>query len=307
MDIDFYKKLWKRIKIDKQAIRSEINNRRKNGEAYVAMATISPILDKDNGEVKFFVGIERDVTKEKQVDKAKTEFVSLASHQLRTPLSAIGWYAEMLLDGDAGKINKEQKLYLEEIYRGNQRMVELVNALLNTSRLELGTFIIEPQETDLKFLAEDVIKEQQPSISAKKLLFKSSFAKNLPKIKVDPKLTRIVFQNLLSNAVKYTPEGGRVELSLNLEKTAISLSVKDTGYGIPKAQQDKIFEKLFRADNVKALDTEGTGLGLYLVKSIIEKSGGRISFESEEGRGTIFEVKIPLSGMKAKAGTKQLS
>jgi len=307
MNSEFYNNFWKTIKVDRRAIRAEVNNRRKNGENYVAAATISPIIDDLTGEVKFFVGIERDITKEKQVDKAKTEFVSLASHQLRTPLSAINWYTEMLLNGDAGKLNSEQKQYLNEIYSGNQRMVDLVNSLLNVSRLELGTFMIEPKETDLVVLAQAVIKELQPTIDLKKIKFKFFAVNNLPTLKVDPKLMTIVFQNLLSNAVKYTPNEGSVSLSLLKEKTGIKIVVTDTGYGIPKHQQDKIFEKLFRADNVKALDTEGTGLGLYLVKSIIDQGGGRLDFKSEENKGSEFSVFLPSSGMKPKEGTKKLS
>jgi signal transduction histidine kinase len=128
MSADIYDKLWKQLKKDKKSFIGEIKNKRKNGELYDVIASISPILDKNN-EVKYFVALERDITKEKAVDRAKSEFVSLASHQLRTPLSTVNWYAEMLLDGDAGKLNATQKDYLEEIEKGNKRMIELVNAL----------------------------------------------------------------------------------------------------------------------------------------------------------------------------------
>ena len=255
------------------------------------------------------VGTILNVDRERAVDQAKTEFVSLASHQLRTPLSAVNWYTEMLMAGDAGKINKEQKKYLDEIYAGNQRMVELVNALLNVSRLELGTLVAEPVLTDLAKRADDVIKEQQSAIIARKTKFKAELAKDIPFVFLDPKLIRMVFQNLLSNAIKYTPEEGSVLFSLKLseDKQSVHVTVADNGYGITKSQQDRVFTKLFRADNVREKDTEGTGLGLYIVKSVVEHSGGAIRFESEENKGTIFYVTFPIKGMKKKEGTKAIT
>lgn len=256
------------------------------------------ILDKKTiGTIKVF----RDITYEREIDKAKTEFVSLASHQLRTPLSTVNWYAEMLLEGDVGKLNDQQQKYLDEVYRSNQRMVELVNALLDVASLELGTFIIEPEPTDVCALTENVINEQKPQIDARKLQFSFSCAKSISLMQADPRLLRMVMQNILSNAVKYTPEGGKIDFAITLaDKKNILLKVSDTGYGIPKNQQGQIFTKLFRADNVRDKDTDGTGLGLYIVKSIVENSGGTIWFTSEggtENSGTTFFVALPLDGV----------
>ncbi len=269
----------------------------------------SSVMVKDkNGRPISCVVIFEDITKEKQIDKAKTEFVSLASHQLRTPLSTVNWYTEMLLAGDAGKINKKQKKYLDEIYTGNQRMVELVNDLLDVSRLELGTFSVDTEPTDIVKLAQDVMKEQNPQITERKIKLTSDFAKDIPIMQADQKLLRIVFQNLLSNAVKYTPEGGSIKfgISLDKEKHHVNIQVADTGYGIPKNHRDKIFTKLFRADNVREKDTKGTGLGLYIVKSIIDLTEGTIRFESEENKGTTFYVSLPIEGMKKRGVTKAL-
>ncbi|MEK7575449.1 MAG: ATP-binding protein [Patescibacteria group bacterium] len=253
-----------------------------------------------NGKVIGTIKIFRDITSEREVDKAKTEFVSLASHQLRTPLSAVSWYAEMLLAGDVGDLNEKQKKYLDEVYRSNQRMVELVNALLDVSSLELGTFLIEPEAIDLSKLVQSVIDEQKSQISAKQISFSFLFEKSMSKMRADPKHIRMVVQNILSNAVKYTHEGGRIKLSISVfEKKNVLIKLSDTGYGIPKNQQDKIFTKLFRADNVRDKDTDGTGLGLYIVKSIVENSGGKVWFESlggKENKGTTFYVKLPLNG-----------
>ncbi|MFA5163295.1 MAG: ATP-binding protein [Patescibacteria group bacterium] len=291
--------------VHKKPFVGELKNHRKNGELYDSYVTISPVLNK-NKEVEFLISVARDITQEKNIDRAKTEFVSLASHQLRTPLSSINWYAEMLLDGDAGKLNKEQKNFVEAIYKGNQRMVELVNALLNVSRIELGTFAVEPVPTDFKAVAQSVLEELKPMISNKKLKIEFTSDSKLGLIPADPKLIRIVFQNLLSNAAKYTPDKGLIKIKIYPEGQNLMISVQDNGYGIPKEQQAKIFDKLFRADNVKEKDTEGTGLGLYIVKSIIEGSQGNVRFESEEDKGTTFFVSLPLKGMIKKTGTKTI-
>lgn len=333
MPTEYYKILWRTIKEEKVPFISQLKNKRKGGEEYDAEIKISPILD-DKGNVVFFVGVERDITHEKQVDRAKTEFVSLASHQLRTPLSAINWYTEMLLDGDAGKLNKEQKKYTTEIYLASQRMVELVNSFLNVSRMELGTLIIEPEDVEIDKIAESVLGELQPQVSEKKLILTEAIAKDLPKLKADPKLVRMILQNLLSNSVKYTPTQGNIDLEIGIIKKgrliggvkagedSVYFKVVDTGYGIPVAQRDKIFTKLFRADNVRQLVIEGTGLGLYIVKSIVEEAKGKVWFVSpfvekitpakkpakRSGLpGTAFYVLLPVKGMASKQGTKKLA
>jgi PAS domain S-box-containing protein len=251
------------------------------------------------GEIIGVVETFRDITKEKEIDKAKTEFVSLASHQLRTPLSTINWYTEMLLSGDVGKLNSEQERYLDEINRGNQRMIGLVNALLSVSRMDLGTFVLEPEPTNVAELVRGVVSEHKPEIDRKGITLFPILGTNIPLIQADPKLLRMVVENLLSNAVKYTPEKGKIELTLALgnDKKMLLFKISDTGYGIPKNQQDKIFTKLFRADNVREKDTEGTGLGLYIVKAIMDNSGGKVWFESVEEKGATFFVEVPCNAV----------
>ena len=269
---------------------------KKDNTVFPLSIMVTPVMlnKKVIGTIKVF----RDITNERQIDKAKTEFVSLASHQLRTPLSTVNWYAEMLLAGDVGELNNKQQKYLEEVYHSNQRMVELVNALLDVSRLELGTFTMDPKPTDISELTQNVIDEQKPQINEKGINFLFSSEK-IPLINADPKLLRMVVQNILSNAVKYTPKNGKIKMFISLEnKENVLLKISDTGYGIPKNQHSKIFTKLFRADNVRDKDTDGTGLGLYIVKSIVENSGGEIWFESpRENHGTKFFVSFPIKGM----------
>lgn len=270
---------------------------RNDGRRIPVADSAAPVRGPD-GTVLGCVVVFRDVTHEQEVDRAKSEFVSLTSHQLRTPLTTISWYVEMLLDGKAGPVSEPQKKYLNEVARGTKRMVELVGAFLDVSRLELGTFVFEAGETDVRACVQTVLDDLRPQMEAKSLVFKETYASHLPPVTVDPKLLRVVLQNVLANAVKYTPDEGRITLSVTWEKKRgnVVITVTDTGYGIPKDQQDKIFMKLFRADNVRQMDAEGTGLGLYIAKAIVDRSGGTIRFESEENKGTTFFITLPVSG-----------
>ena len=175
-------------------------------------------------------------------------------------------------------------------------MVSLVNALLSVSRMDLGTFVFEPEPTDIVALVQNVIDEQRFHVDSKKITLTTTVEHSMPLIQADAKLLSMVVQNLLSNSVKYTPLKGTVDISLRIlpDHQTLLLTIKDSGYGIPENQQSKIFTKLFRADNVREKDTEGTGLGLYIAKSIVDSSGGKIWFESTEGTGTIFYVELPL-------------
>lgn len=270
-------------------------------KAYTAEISLSPVVEE--GKTLFFAVIAGDVTERKEIDRAKTEFVSLASHQLRTPLSAIRWYTEMLKEGMGGTITSTQKSYLEEVYRANLRMIELVNSLLNVSRIDMGTVQSEPEKITIPPVVKSVLGELRPQITEKKLSVREIYAPDLPEQWFDPKQMRMIFQNLISNAVKYTPEGGRVEVTVRPEGKHVFFSVSDSGIGIPKEQQPQIFNKLFRADNAREIDTTGTGLGLYIIKSIIEKEGGSLRFESEPGTGTTFYGILPIRKEKPSEDT----
>lgn len=265
---------------------------RKDGTSFPAVLTIAPIVV--GSELFGAVEVFRDITKEKELDRVKSEFISIASHQLRTPLTAIKGYSGMLLEGAGGELGGKQREYIEEIKHGNDRMLELISALLDVSRIELGVFQAEPELVNFEDTARSVLKDLAISIENKKLKVKLVFEENLPLVNADPQHVRMIFQNLLSNAVKYTPPDGSVILSIKKQDRNILVVVEDTGFGIPKDDQARIFMKMFRADNVREKDPDGTGLGLYIVKSIVEKSGGNIRFESEENKGTAFYVAIPL-------------
>ena len=277
---------------------------RKNKTRFPVSIVVTPVIinNKIVGSIELF----RDITEEKKIDKAKSEFVSLASHQLRTPLTTLSWISEILSSGDNGKLNQKQKQYADEIYEASRRMINLVNAMLNVSRLELGTFTIEPKLMDIREIVKSCIKELLPQILKKKIIFREKYDKSTTSIFADPRLLDIVLENLFSNAVKYTPAGGRINFTFGRNKDNLSITVADTGVGIPKSQQDKISTKLFRADNAKLIDPDGTGLGLYIVKEIIDHAGGKIWFESQEGKGTIFHITLPLSGMAKQISKKEL-
>jgi len=234
--------------------------------------------------------MESSLEKSKELDRAKTEFVGLASHQLRTPLTAVAWYAEMLLGKDFGELNEKQEDYLREIYAGNRRMIDLVDDLLNTSRIDMGTLKVKPEPVDPTAVMKNTLNEFLPQINQKKISIEEKYAPNLPRIKADPEHLGIVFQNLISNAAKYTPPKGKIMVEMRRRNAHILVKITDNGWGIPTAQQKRIFTKLFRADNVRKRDTEGTGLGLYIVRAIVKKSGGKIWFESKEGKGTTFYI-----------------
>jgi len=276
------------------------------GASFPVSAIMTSLYNKSHGGGAII--LFRDITREKRADRAKSEFVSLASHQLQTPLASINWYTEMLLGGQAGKLENKQKKYLEQIYRSSKRMVELVNSLLNISRIELGYLAIEPEPADLKEILESVLIELSSQIKAKKLKIEKQIDEDLPTLNLDMRLARVVFQNLVSNAVKYNKDGGVVGVVIKNKGSSILISVSDEGCGIPKEQQFMIFSKLFRADNAREKAPDGNGLGLYIVRSVLEQAGCKIWFESKgENQGVIFFVSVPASGMIKKEGTKKLT
>ncbi len=276
-----------------------------NGEVRHLKAYAQVVRDKSGNALKID-GLNWDITHENEVDRMKTEFISLASHQLRTPLSAMKWFGEMLIKGDAGTLNTEQKAYADNILASNKRMIELVDDLLNISRIESGRIIIDPEPVHLQSMMDEVINEAKIKTNTKKQEIILSVQPNLPEVDLDKKLIREVYANLITNASKYTPDGGVIRISISTKGNDLVSEVNDTGYGIDERDKGKIFTKFFRSQRTSKFDTEGNGLGLYLVKTIIDSSGGKISFESSEGKGTTFTFTLPISGMTKKSGDVSL-
>lgn len=250
-----------------------------------------------------------DVTASEEVDRAKTEFVAITSHQLLTPLTTIRWYAESLLKQEQHQDEERLREYLIQIYKTNQRMIGLVNTMLRVSRVEKEEIRFNLIEVSVQELIDSVLDELSILIQNKdiELVQKIEPVKGL---RVDPEYFRIIVSNLLTNAVKYTPSRGRILIEVSpVEKKVIrgdtgvqefTLTVEDNGCGIPPEQQKNVFTKLFRADNAREVDPEGTGLGLYIVKAIINSVGGQISFESEYNRGSRFTVRMPVDWTTSK-------
>lgn len=277
---------------------------RRDGTKFAVGTTAAPIIA--NGKIVGVIAVFRDISHEKEVDRAKSEFVSLASHQLKTPLSAIKWFAEMLLSGDVGALNDGQKEYVDNINQSNERMITLVNSLLNISRIESGRIIVDPEPTDISKLLTEVTVGLKAKLEEKHVDLVVQVQDGLPMIEVDPKLISQVYVNLLTNAIKYSPASSKVVVSVVKDGDEVLSCVSDRGYGIPKEEQHRLFDKFYRGSNVVKIETDGTGLGLYLVKAIITSSQGRIWYESEEGKGTSFWFALPVSGMIAKEGEVSL-
>jgi len=225
--------------------------------------------------------------------RMRNDFVSFVTHQLRTPLSGIKWMLELAAEaGDAA----EKTSYIQDAHESADRLIGLVNDLLDASRLESGKLRIVLQPVPLRALTDAVMDDVATLVREKGHAVSVESPAGLPDVASDAQLLRQVVMNLLSNAIKYTPPNGRIDIGISQEGRNVRWSIHDSGIGIPRAAAARLFEKFFRADNVHTVDTEGTGLGLYLVRLIVERFGGTIVCESEEGRGTTFTFTLPLTG-----------
>jgi len=239
--------------------------------------------------------ILHDVTKEKLSERMKSEFVTLAAHQLRTPTSAVKWSMRILLDEDLGKLNKEQKKTIEKAYRTNDKAIRLINDLLNVAQIEEGKYLTKLTLSNIEDVIQPIVETYKEKIEEKKLKIEFKKPKGeLSKVMLDREKMRIAIKNIFDNAVRYTPAGGKISISLKGDEKKIEVQIKDTGLGIPKHQQNKVFTKFFRGANIMKIETEGSGLGLYLTKNIIEAHGGMIWFDSEEKKGSTFYFTVPV-------------
>ncbi len=252
----------------------------------------TPMTNPEGTTVK--LAIFRDITERKKTEDAKDEFVSLASHQLRTPLSNIGLSSELLLRGMSGKLDDGQKEYIEEINKATKRMSLLVNNLLNVSRIEMGTFKVKKESIDLIKVLNSSFSEYTALAYEKKLTLQKYSGEDIPLVSIDESSFRIVFDNFLSNAIRYTSSGGRILVEIFKKGKNVVLKVSDTGCGIPERHKNEIFKKSFQAENAKEINTDGAGLGLYIVKEIAVRTGSRVWFESRRGNGTNFFFSIPI-------------
>lgn len=264
----------------------------------------SPIRN-EKQEIIGTVTIFQDITKKHELDQMKDTFLSVAAHQLRTPLGSMRWSIELLLGGDLGKLSKDAMGALQQIYNNSERMILLVDDLLDIARMTENKGREEKRMTDIGMILEEVVKTMHTEAARKKIkiLYKKPQAP-IPNVAVSPKHFYEAIENLFSNALKYNKEHGSITLNLSRDSDRLILSIADTGIGIPKDDQASIFSKFFRAKNAVLKETEGSGLGLSVVKSYLEESGATIRFESIEDVGTTFFIELPIQSLDSKPNTK---
>jgi signal transduction histidine kinase len=235
-----------------------------------------------------------------ELDKAKSDFVSVAAHQLRTPLTGIKWAFTTLLDTDTGPLTDDQKDIVEKGLSSISNTIDLVNDLLNVAHVEEGKTEFTLKRQSIIPIAQKAVADKVFIIEEKKISLTSKIPPEagFPEVNIDGDKIGLVLANMLDNAVKYTPTGGLIDFNLSQDQGAIKIAIQDSGIGIPKSQRDRLFTKFFRADNAIGVQTDGTGLGLYMVKKIIDRHGGKIVVDSTEGKGTTFIITIPESTAK---------
>lgn len=280
-----------------------MRNKRKDGTVYDAEVHVAPVLD-NAGEITFYVGIERDITQFKELQRAKTEFISLASHNLKTPLSSVRWYTEMLLAGDAGALTSEQKEYSEEVLKASKRMAKLIERLLNISRIEMGTFVMDVAPTNVCAMVRDIIGEVESRLREKGMSVEARIMEEPCVIESDVTMVSNAVSNIVSNAIKYSPPESTLVVEVfvlsagdryqgqSFPDTRIVVVVQDSGPGIEPEEQHLVFNRFFRGKKQAATNVEGTGLGLYLTKEIVNHLGADVWFVSNS-TGSTFCLAFP--------------
>lgn len=236
----------------------------------------------------------------KRLDETKDEFISMASHQLRTPLTSIKGYLSMVLEGDAGKLNSQQEEMLKQSYMSSQRMVNLIADLLNLSRLNTGKFVIDPSPTDLRMIVDQEVGQLRETAKAKGLTLNWVAPKMFTVLPLDDGKIHQVVMNFIDNAIYYTPPGGSIDVTLVETPTAVEFRVKDNGIGVPRSVQHHLFTKFYRAENARQARPDGTGLGIFMAKKVIAAQGGSILFESKEGKGSTFGFRFNKEALKTR-------
>ena len=229
----------------------------------------------------------------KELDEAKDDFVSMASHQLRTPLTAIKGNVSLVMEGDAGPVTKTQVELLGQAFASSQRMVFLIADLLNVSRLKTGKFVIEPGQVNLADMVAQEVTQLQETAQSRQVSLAFAKPETFSTLKLDETKTRQVIMNFIDNAIYYTQSGGAIEVSLKETDKEVEFRVKDNGIGVPRHEQPHLFTKFYRAENARKARPDGTGLGLFMAKKIIVAQGGAIIFETKEGKGSTFGFRFP--------------
>ncbi|HEX7259537.1 MAG TPA: PAS domain-containing sensor histidine kinase, partial [Candidatus Saccharimonadia bacterium] len=265
---------------------------RKDGSVFPVAVTVSPVIldGRPVGAIEVF----RDLTNERELERAKEEFVSLASHQLRTPATGAKAFISLLLDGYAGKLSERQKEYMQKIRKANERQLEIINDMLNVARIDSGRIMPEMVSADIAEILEDIIEVHQPVAMERSQRLELILPSHRSAVVCDPKLIHMALENIVNNASKYTHKGGSIGVSLRFSENQAHVRVEDTGVGIAVEDQSKIFQRFARVYNPLSVARGGTGLGLYLTRNIVDMHQGRIGVDSKPGAGTIFDIELPL-------------
>jgi PAS domain S-box-containing protein len=289
------------VNIDKTVTLPILTSVRKDGKVIYASSIAAPIINETTGERKGVIITFRNISDDLALDEARTTFISTASHQLRTPLTTMRWFVEMLKNGDVGPLTDAQRQYILQIDEGIARMTSLVNFLLRTARVETSRVRLAPRPLSIRAIINDCITSLKARLDNKKQTVTIT-GDNLPDIALDPDYATEVFTNLLMNAQLYGKSEDTIIVDLKKNGDYAEIHITDHGIGITREERKRVFEKFFRSGKAVVASPDGSGLGLAFVKTLVTDWGGKIWFESEEGKGATFSVSIPLAGMRERKG-----
>lgn len=301
-----YARMWKAI-TSGQVWHGEFHNQRKDGSSYWELAAIAPIRD-ESGRISHFVAVKEDITLRKEAEtnllrakemaeeanRAKSSFLANMSHELRTPLNAVIGFADMLTSGIYGPLNERQQEALQDIHKGGAHLLDIINDVLDMSRIEAGRYEITEQDIDLGDVIQDAMKMTAPRAAKNSIQLSCNLPKDLPRVWGDQRAVRQIVINLLSNAVKFTPSQGRVDIKADTDtQGGLWVSIADTGPGISQDDLDRLFQPFQQGEQWLTRQHEGTGLGLAISKRLMEMHGGTIRLESTLGQGTTVWLRFP--------------
>ena len=264
--------------------------------ARVVKARVSPVVDAEGDYIGRVLAMH-DITHEREIDQMKNEFVSTVSHELRTPLTSIKGYVDLILDGDAGEINEIQEEFLGIVKENSDRLVDMINDMLDISRIESGRIRLKVEPVNIADSIEGAVDSFRAVLNQTGRTVKTRIPEDLPLVAVDRDRVGQVLINFISNALKYSPEGGDVTVAAKHTDGYVQVSVADKGMGISREDQKKLFTKFYRVDSAMTREIGGTGLGLSIAKSIIELLGGKVSVRSKIGEGSTFSFTVPVAGL----------
>jgi protein-histidine pros-kinase len=276
---------------------TDLTGRRKDGSEFPAAVSLSP-MESEGGSL--VIAVVRDVSRERELDRLKDDFVATVSHELRTPLTSIVGFADLLLAGDGGVLSETARRYLEIIVGNSERLMAIINDLLDVSRLEAGQLVLEPKPLDLAATVRTVTTGFAPQLTAKEQTLRLHLPDDLPPVWADPTRVAQILANLVSNAHKYTPAGGAIAVVVRRKAEMLHVSVVDSGIGLSVEERTRLFTKFYRVDKLASRQAGGTGLGLAITRALVELHGGTVGVESTPGTGSTFSFTLPLATGKGR-------